>query len=877
VSEHRHTLRLPVLLPSASSCTACAGKLREQVEGLAGVSFAEMDAGTSTLTIVHDTEVLGEEDLERTVRSLGLEVSGTFGHSSWRLTGLDCPDCARSVDKSVGYLDGVVTAQLNFASGILVVEYEPATDPRQAVVELVRSMGYGIEPVAGPAPAEAVAEFRIRGLDCPDCASKLRGIIAGVSGVDEAELDFNVARIRIGYDPAVVDPVALVKAIEAAGYGAEAVSTTGGAQGAAPSWWSTYRHEVSTTVSGVLILLGWGLGLAGLPAPSIAAYLGAIVVGGWITARRAVASVRSRTLDMNVLMTIAVVGAAAIGQWSEGATVVFLFAFGGLLESRSLARTRRSIRDLMRLTPAKARVRRDGAEVDLPPEEAVIGDLLLVKAGERVALDGDVVRGASAIDESPITGESVPVDKTVGDKVYAGTLNASGLLEVRVSSLAGDSTLSRVIFLVEEAQAQRAPLQRLVDRFTRYYTPAVVGLAVVVAAVPPLLGFGPFADWFYRALVLLVISCPCALVISTPVAIVSAITRATRDGVLVKGGAFLETAPKIRVVAMDKTGTLTRGRPEVVDVVPLDTLPAEEILCLGAMLEAGSTHPIAGALSRAAEDACTPASLASLSDYRDLPGKGVSATVSGTHWAMGSHAYAVESGFIGGSAEGRIDALEAQGRTVLVLAREGEAVGLVAVADELRPESRDVVARLAHAGIEVVMLTGDNERTAASIAERAGVTDVRARLLPEQKVEAVRELKARYGAVAMVGDGVNDAPALAAADVGVAMGALGSDTALETADVALMADEITALPGFFALGRATVANITQNVVFSVIVKLAVLVLAVTGRATLWMAVFADTGVALLVILNGLRLLRPRTRRAAEPPAGGTGRLRVEGI
>lgn len=861
MAQHDHTLKLPVLMPSPVYCVECVRKLREAVDGLAGVSFTDVDPGGGTLTVVHDTDVLSEQDLETTVRSLGIAVGGSAGHAAYRVSGLDCPDCARSVDKSVGYIDGVLSADLNFASGVLVVEYDPEVDPRGEVVSMLKQMGYGATAL-GEEAGRAVAEFRLTGLDCPDCAAKLRDIIGDVGGVETADLDFSLARMRIGYDPKRVSTDDLAKAIRAAGYTSELVGLGKPATSGAPAWLSVYRHEASTAACGGLLVAGAVLG-ALTPAPhisSIVAYALAIITGGWITARRAWASAKARSLDMNVLMTIAVIGAAAIGQWSEGATVVFLFSLGGLLESRSLARTRRSIRDLMQLTPEKARVRRDGTDVEVSPDEVIVGELLVVKPGERIGLDGEVVRGASAVDESPITGESVPAEKQVGDAVYAGTLNTSGLLEIRVEAVASDSTLSRVVYLVEEAQAQRAPVQQFVDRFTRYYTPTVVGLAAAIAILPPLLGLGAFADWFYRALVLLVISCPCALVISTPVAIVSAITRATRDGVLVKGGAFLETAPKVRAVAFDKTGTLTLGRPEVAEVVPLDSMPRDEVLCLAAMLEAGSTHPIAGALTRAAQDACSAASLAALSDYRDVAGKGVTARIGGTPYAVGSAAFARETGALRDGAEATIAAMEARGETVLVLSRENEAVGLLSVADTMRSEAREAVARLRRAGIEhVVMLTGDNERTARAVAEHADVTEVRARLLPEQKVDAVRELKEAYGVVAMVGDGVNDAPALAAADVGVAMGAAGSDTALETADVALMADDLRALPGFFGLGRRTVRNIRQNVAFSIVVKVAVLLLAIAGIAQLWMAVFADTGVALLVILNGLRLLRTPVR------------------
>lgn len=858
MGTHDHTLELPVVVPSPVYCVDCVRRLKDAVDGLAGVEFTEVDPGAGTLRVIHDTEVLSDAELETTVRSLGLEVAGAVGHAAYKVTGLDCPDCARSIDKSISYIEGVLAAGLNFASGVLVIEYDPKQDPRVEVVSALKRMGYGAWALGGEA-GRAVAEFAIRGLDCPDCGAKLRGIVAGIAGVQNADLDFNVARMRVGYDPRRLSPDAIADAISKAGYVPEIVGAGKPPAGTGPGWWDTNRHEISTAVAGVLLVAGALLERL-TPAPhvaAIAAFALAIVTGGWITARRALASARARSLDMNVLMTVAVFGAAAIGQWSEGATVVFLFSLGGLLEARSLARTRRSIRDLVQLTPERARLRRDGREIEIAPGDVIVGDLMIVKPGERIALDGEVVGGESAVDEAPITGESAPVDKRRGDGVFAGTLNTTGLLDVRVTSLAADSTLSRVIYLVEEAQAQRAPMQRLVDRFTRYYTPAVVGLAAAIAVLPPLAGLGGFDVWFYRALVLLVISCPCALVISTPVAIVSAITRATRDGLLVKGGAFLETAPRVRAVAFDKTGTLTRGRPEVAEVIPLDSMPAEEIVCLAAMLESGSTHPIAGALRRAAgEEACDAASLAAMSEYRDVPGRGVTARVGRVAYAVGSPVFAREAGALRDGAEDRIAAMEQRGHTVLVLSRENEAVALLGVADEMRPESADTVAGLRRAGIEhVVMLTGDNERTAAAVASRAGVSEVRSRLLPAEKVDAVRELKARYGSVAMVGDGVNDAPALAAADIGIAMGAAASDTALETADVALMADDLEALAGFFRLGRRTVRNITQNVVFSVVVKFAVLLLAVLGKATLWMAVFADTGVALLVILNGLRLLR----------------------
>ena len=692
--------------------------------------------------------------------------------------------------KSVEQIPGVVRADVNFASGVMVLEYDPATDPRERAVAIVRSTGHDVEPLGGGAT------------DAGDSA--------------------------VGPD----------------------------------SRWSP--HEVATTAAGVLIAVAWMLGRVGPESAewaSVAAYAAAIVSGGWLVFRRAIASLRSRSMDMNVLMTVAVLGAAGIGEWAEGAAVVFLFSVGGMLESRSLARTRRSIRDLMDLSPQVARVLRADAEVEIPAGEVVPGEIMVVRPGERLALDGAVVAGSSAVDESPITGESVPVDKSDGDAVFAGSLNTSGRLEVTVTAAASDSTLARIIFMVEEAQSAKAPSQQLVDRFSRYYTPAVVALAVFIALVPPAAGallgqvWGGFGEWFYRALVMLVVSCPCALVISTPVSIVSAITRATRDGVLVKGGVHLESAARIRAVAFDKTGTLTCGTPEVTDVIALDEGDTAGILNVAAILETHSNHPIARAVVRAADSGNgRPA----VSEYEDVPGGGVRGVVDGVPYAVGNPAFALSEGAATVDLASAVERLENHGRTVLVLVEDGRATGVIGVADQVRPEARSAVAELLRGVIgHAVMLTGDNERTAAAVAEHAGVPEYRARLLPHGKVDAVKHLQERYGPVAMVGDGINDAPALAASDLGIAMGAAGSDTALETADVALMSDDLAQLARFFSLGRRTVAIIRQNVAVSVLVKLAVLILAMTGTATLWMAVFADTGVSLLVTLNGMRLLARR--------------------
>ena len=705
-------------------------------------------------------------------------------------------------------LPGVVSADLNFASGVLLVEYDPARDPREAVIRAVERSGHGIAD-KGP------------------------------------------------------------------GCGASAPAS------AAPQpWMKRHRSTIAVVGSGTLSVLGWALsvlpGAAWFETASIAAYLLAIVAGGWLLLPRAISSARTRSVDMNVLMLTAVAGAVAIGAYSEGAAVVFLFTLGGWLEARALSKTRGSIRALMDLTPPTARVQRREGVVEIALVEARLGDIVHVRPGERIALDGTVTAGVSAVDEAAITGEPLPVSKRSGDHVYAGSLNTSGHLELTVTALVQDSTIARIVYMVEEAQAAKAPVQQLVDRFSRVYTPVVVALAVAVAVVPPLaaLALGadavPFSDswsvWLYRALVVLVTACPCALVISTPVTLVSAISRAARDGVLVKGGVYLELGARVRAIAFDKTGTLTAGRPTLRRVYAEDGSDSEEILRLAASIEQLSAHPLAFAVLAAAER--TGAVLAPVTDFADLPGRGLSGSVEGRHFELVSPTFAEEIAHLPIALSTSIADAESSGMTVLVLVETGVAIGFLGVADAPRPEAHRTVLALRKAGIEhSVMLTGDNERTAAAVASRLGLSGHMARLLPRDKVDAVLRLKERWGTVAMVGDGVNDAPALASADIGIAMGAAGSDTALETADVALMADDLSALPRFFALSKRTLAIIRQNIIFSVAVKVVVLVAAVFGYANMWMAVFADTGVALLVILNGMRLLAGSSPRESAATRG----------
>lgn len=717
------------------------------------------------------------------------------------------------------------------------------------------------------APVTRRAEFRLVGLDCPDCARGALATIDAIEGVSDASLSFASGLLVISYD----DDEAyseLLRSIKAMDYGVEPL---GGDHPVGPLGisWRVRLTEPAIYLSGLLIAGGWAATRAGLPdMVSLACSLAALLLTGGPVARRALVSIRSKVLDMNVLMSVAVLGALALGDHREAATVIFLFAIGGALESRSLARTRDSVRRLVVLAPPTALVVRGGTAEEVSLDRIHKGDRVLVRPGSRVPVDGVVASGSSAVDEAPITGESIPVGKTVGARVFAGSLNGSGALEVTVTGSGEESTLAHIVRLVEDAQARKAPIEGMVERFTRWYTPAVVGLAAALAVVPPLLialagGDPAFADWFYRALVLLVVSCPCALVISTPVAMVSAIARAARDGVLVKGGAHLEAAARIRVVAFDKTGTLTGGTPRVVAIEPIGDTSAEEALGLAAALEANSAHPLARALSEASGGGTR-----SVEGFSEQPGRGVAGRIDGIEYVLGSPAYVADSGVDITGTGPLVEAHESAGSTCVVLARlaPGAVLGVVAVADVVREGAAEAIRALRASRVEhVAMLTGDNERVAHAVADPLRIDTVLAGLLPQDKSSAVSDLASRFGALAMVGDGINDAPALAEASIGIAMGAAGSDTALETADVALMSDDLLAVARFLDLGRRTVANIAQNVWFSVTVKFAVLVLAVFGLAPLWLAVFADTGVALLVILNGLRLLRPVSSPRTLPP------------
>ena len=717
--------------------------------------------------------------------------------------------------------------------------------------------------------------LRVPAMDCPTEEKMIRDKLAEFPGVQGLEFDLVGRTLAVSHVPGALEPARA--ALRDAGFETEVLdtpATDGGHEegGISPGTW--WRIGLGGAAALGAEAAQWASG--GNTWLVVALALAAILLGGLETYKKGWAALRRGNLNMNALMSVAVTGAFAIGEFPEAAVVMVLFALAELIEALSYERARNAIRGLMEMAPDTALVRADdGSWSERPASDVPIGATVRLRPGGRVPLDGVVTLGRSAVNQAPITGESLPVDKEPGDPVFAGTINEAAEIELRVTALASESTLAHIIRAVEEAQASRAPTQRFVDAFARVYTPVVFAVAVLVAAAPPLFLGAAFVPWLYKALVLLVIACPCALVISTPVTVVSGLAAAARRGILVKGGAYLELARKLKVLALDKTGTLTEGRPSVADFSAIGAMPASEALRVAAGLAARSDHPVSAAIAAFHRSRGESASFPEVEGFEALPGRGVRGNIGLTRYALGNHRLAEDLGVCGPHVESVLESYEAQGKSAVVLANENEVLAVFAVADRLRETSRDAIRELHALGVRSAMLSGDNPRTARAIADAVGIDDARGHLLPEDKVRAVETLGAAHGVIGMAGDGINDAPALAKADLGIAMGAAGSDTAIETADVALMDDDLRKVPELIRLSRRTAAILTQNIALALGIKAVFLALTFVGMVTMWMAVFADMGASLIVVFNGLRLLRQggddgygALKKAAEDVAQG---------
>ena len=765
----------------------------------------------------------------------------------FQVEGITCLDCAQKFEKAVSELTGVSKVSLNTMTGKLTVEGDANF---KTIQELGKDEDYTVAIVTQPSGLQT-AVFQVEGITCLDCAQKFEKAVGGMPGVTKATLNTMTSKLTVEgrVDLAGIRRLGLEENYTIRPETVQ--SAQAGQQSLEQADWELRR----AILSGLALVVGYGLEKFGVSAAVyIPIYVTAMVLGGWGNFRKAARALPRGNFNMSVLMSVAVVGAMAIGQYEEGASVAFLFAISEMLEGWTMEKARRSIRDLMDIAPKVAKVRRGGDEIDIPVEEIIVGDVMIIYPGEKIAMDGVIVKGESAINQAAITGESMPLEKGPGAEVFAGTLNTHSVLEVEVTKRVQDTTIAKIIHMVEAAHGNRAPSQAFVEKFAAIYTPVVMVLAAGIVFIPPLFFGLEWAPWIYRGLALMVVACPCALVVSTPVAIVSAISVAAKNGVLIKGGIHLEEMGAIRSIAFDKTGTLTKGKPAVTDVVLLNGITEEALLAAAASVEVRSEHPLAASMVKAAEE--RKLEFAPTEDFSAIAGRGAQGTVNGEMVYIGNPRLFVEMGIAMDEIAVIVERLQNEGKTAMVVGTREKFLGIIAVADEVREDSAKTIAALKQAGIQhTIMLTGDNAATAAAMAEKVGIDEFRSELMPQGKVSAMEELLKKYGKVAMVGDGINDAPALALATVGVAMGGAGTDTALETADIALMADDLSKLPFTIQVSKKALSIIRQNIGFSLAIKLVAILAVFPGWLTLWLAILADMGASILVTLNSLRLLR----------------------
>ncbi|MDR0187748.1 heavy metal translocating P-type ATPase [Pseudomonas yamanorum] len=700
-----------------------------------------------------------------------------------------------------------------------------------------------------PTAGSRLSTFRIEAMDCPTEQTLIQNKLGKLAGVQQ--LEFNLINRILGVTHDLPTTAPIIDAIKSLGMQADPIE-----EGVAPAEPPAKKHWWPLAVSGVGALGAEVLHFTNAAPTWVIALVALISIfsGGLTTYKKGWIALKNLNLNINALMSIAVTGAILIGQWPEAAMVMFLFTVAELIEAKSLDRARNAISGLMQMTPEQATVRQaDGSWVEQDVKVIELGSIVRVRPGERIGLDGEVTSGQSTIDQAPITGESLPIEKTVGDKVFAGTINQAGSLEYKVTAAANNSTLARIIHAVEQAQGARAPTQRFVDTFAKVYTPAVFIFALGVALIPPLFMGGVWFEWVYRALVLLVVACPCALVISTPVTIVSGLAAAARKGILIKGGVYLEGGYKLDYLALDKTGTITHGKPVQTDYLALFPNMEGSAPALAASLAGRSDHPVSLAIANAAVD--KNLAVHTVDNFEALTGRGVKGEINGEVYYLGNHRLVEELNLCSPALEKKLFALEKQGKSVVLLLDKSGPLALFAVADTVKDTSREAIQQLHDLGIKTLMLTGDNSHTAKAIADQVGIDQAQGDLLPTDKLQAIEALYAKGHRVGMVGDGINDAPALARSEIGFAMAAAGTDTAIETADVALMDDDLRKIPAFIRLSRQTSSILKQNIALALVIKAIFLAVTFLGMATMWMAVFADMGVSLLVVFNGLRLLR----------------------
>ncbi|UNT53635.1 heavy metal translocating P-type ATPase [Lysinibacillus capsici] len=782
----------------------------------------------------------------------------------YRVNGFSCANCASKFERNVKELPGVQDAKVNFGASKISVTGD-ATVEELEKAGAFENLKVSPEKQKRVAPPQTDTTYKVEGFSCANCAGKFERNVKELPGVQDAKVNFGASKISVTGDTSIAE---LEKAgafenlkvsMDTPSYRSKAPSSDNNEERVEKKV-PFYKKHSTLLYATLFIVFGYLSQYVNGEENLITSllFVASIVIGGFNLFKVGFKNLTRFDFDMKTLMTVAVIGAAFIGEWAEASIVVILFAISEALERYSMDKARQSIRSLMDIAPKEALIRRNGQEIMVHVDDIEIGDIMIVKPGQKIAMDGVVVSGLSAVNQAAITGESVPVSKTVNDEVFAGTLNEEGLLEVKITKYVEDTTISKIIHLVEEAQGERAPSQAFVDKFAKYYTPIIMVIAALVVIVPPLFFDGSWETWVYQGLSVLVVGCPCALVISTPISIVSAIGNAAKKGVLIKGGIYLEEMGSLKAIAFDKTGTLTKGIPVVTNFdVMSKQKDSKEILAIITALEYRSQHPLASAIIKRAEEENVSFQDINVDAFSAITGKGIKGEVNGTLYYIGSPKLFQELNVvIPENIEGNIKKLQNEGKTAMILGTEEEILAVIAVADEVRESSQEIIEKLHNMGVKkTIMLTGDNKGTANAIGHHVGVSEIQAELMPEDKLSYIKQLRKDYGNVAMVGDGVNDAPALAASTVGIAMGGAGTDTALETADVALMADDLRKLPFTIKLSRKALNIIKANIAFAILIKLVALLLVIPGWLTLWIAIISDMGATLLVALNGLRLMR----------------------
>ncbi|MFH4934167.1 heavy metal translocating P-type ATPase [Staphylococcus cohnii] len=767
--------------------------------------------------------------------------SDTLQKLTFQVNGIDCSSCATTIEKALLPLDDVYNPKVNFSTGKLTTEVS-TTDTTNQIVKTVEKLGYGIQNTQSQSTQTT---FIIKGMDCGNCAKTVEKHVLNLPYVKDAQVNFSTGKLQANMDGQ--NEKNIIKEVEKIGY-------TAILQNNKTDNDQKLRLFIKPIISAAFILFGLLISITSLPIEiANILYTVAILVSGLKPFKSAFYSLKSKSLDMNVLMTVAVIGAMLIGEFFEGAIVIFLFTIGTLLQTISIDKTRNSIQSLMELTPNTANLYTPKGIISKDLHEIQVGDIILVKPGERIPLDGTITEGTSSLNQSPITGESIPVDKSTNDDVYAGSINENGTLKIKVTTLVEDTTLSKIIEMVEAAQENKAPAQAFIDKFSEIYTPVAFVLALLVMLIPPMLTLGSWGEWFYKGLELLVIACPCALVISTPVAIVTAIGNAAKNGVLIKGGNYLEALGSLNAIAFDKTGTLTEGKPKVTAVKHMES-DVQTLLQLALSLEAYSTHPI----SKAIVDYTSKLNISPkhVSDFENITGKGIKGKIDNQIVYAGNQSLIASINPKIKTHASMFSDFEKQGYTIIIISSTTTFYGLITIEDPLRENIKATMHQLQKYNIKnTVMLTGDNQETANKIAALADIHETYAKLMPKDKLSAIEDLQKRNYRVGMIGDGINDAPALAQSDVGIAMGGVGSDTAMQTANIVLMSDNLQQLPKSISISKKAKTIIKQNIYFSVIIKLIAFILVFPGLLTLWLAVLSDTGAAILVILNSLRLLK----------------------